>query len=138
MGRCLFRQYMSAIMLQVKSLCIVGGPGCGKTTVMRLLQMDSIGLGLSTMTTTLWCERALELGSIHWHKLASLPVNEYCALQWIAELALFALYQKSERMAMLQRLDVLCIDEFGQLKLPVSLSFCIRFVGQANFLGALW
>ena len=115
MGRCLFRQYMSAPMLQVKSLCIVGGPGCGKTTVMRLLQMDSIGLGLSTMTTTLLCERALELGSIHWHKLASLPVNEYCALQWIAELALFALFQKPERMAMLQRLDMLCIDELGQL-----------------------
>ena len=66
--------------------------GVAKTTVMRLLQMDPIGLGLSTMTTTLLCERALELGSIHWHKLASLPVNEYCALQWIAELALFVLY----------------------------------------------
>ena len=140
MGRYLFRQYMSAPMLQVKSLCIVGGPGYGKTTVMRLLQMDSIGLGLSTMTTTLLCKRALELGGIHWHKLASLPVNEYCALQWIAELALFVLYQKPERMAMLQRLDVLCIDELGQLsagQIACLIVILCQIHGSSKFLGGI-
>ena len=34
-------------MVQVKLLCIIGASGCTKTTVMRVLQMNTIGLGLA-------------------------------------------------------------------------------------------
>ena len=81
---------------------------------MRLLQIDAMRRGLYVMTMMLLAERSLYLCGIHIHKLFAVPVCEFSSVQRTAELALFSLYRSPEKMAMLQVLDVLCVDELGQ------------------------
>jgi predicted GIY-YIG superfamily endonuclease len=60
-------------------------------------------------------ERALVLGGIHLHMLFEIPVNESATPHRIAELALLSLYKKPMALYILQTIDVLCIDELGQV-----------------------
>ena len=66
------------------------------------------------MITCLLAKRADLLGGIHVHNLFAIPVNEAASVQRLAELAAISLYKSPERLAFLQRLDVLFFDELGQ------------------------
>jgi predicted GIY-YIG superfamily endonuclease len=109
----LFR-YANASPTLVKSLCIVGGPGAGKTALMKMVLLKSMSLGLTTTLTTIMSERALQLGGVHLHKLFMLPVREKGSVQRLAELALQNLYKCPDRQAVLMATDVYFGDEFGQ------------------------
>lgn len=107
-------KYLSASTTLVKSFCIVGGPGVGKTALLRLMLLKAMSLGLNVMLTTLMSERAFQLGGIHLHKFLLLPVRDKGTVQRIAELALQAIYKSPEVLAMIMALDVQLIDELGQ------------------------
>ena len=109
------QRYLHASRTLVKSYCIVGGPGVGKTALLRLIMLKAMSLGLSVMLTTLMSERAFQLGGVHLHKFLRLPVRDKGTVQRIAELALMAIYKSPEAFAMIVAQDVLFIDEFGQL-----------------------
>jgi len=115
MASGLLDQYLSYGLLSVKCLCIVGGPGCGKTFLMSLIQLSAMARGLNVMTTALMSERAQLLGGIHLHKVFNLPVREGTTVQRLAELALHSIYGNPELTALLLTLDVLFVDELGQM-----------------------
>jgi hypothetical protein len=98
----------------VKSFCIIGGPGVGKTALMKMILLKAISLGLNGMLTTLMLEQAFQLGGIHLRKLLLLLVREKGTVQCLAELALISIYKSPEAMLTLITLDVLFINELGQ------------------------
>ena len=57
-----------------QNLCIAGGPGTGKTTVMMLSVLQGMAYGLIGITTALLCKRCLQLGSKHLYYLLSWPI----------------------------------------------------------------
>ena len=68
-----------------QNLCIVGGPGTGKTTVMMLSTLNGICNGLIAISTALLCERSLTLGGRHLNWLLAWPVCPGCSPGQIAE-----------------------------------------------------
>jgi hypothetical protein len=107
-------KYLGTSLTIVKSFCIIGGPGVGKTALMKMILLKAISLGLNGMLSTLMLEWAFQLGGIHLHKLLLLPVRKKGTMQCLAELALISIYNSPEVMLMLMTLDVLFIDELGQ------------------------
>ncbi len=107
-------KYIGASLRMVKSFCIDGGPGVGKTALMKMILLKAISIGLNGMLMTLMLERAFQVGGIHLHKLLLLPVHEKGTVQHLAELALISIYKSPEAMLMLMTLDVLFINELGQ------------------------
>ena len=125
---------------QVKSVCIVGPPGCGKTFIMSILILRALGYGLNAAMIALMSERALLLGGIHLHKLFELPVHDTASVHRLAELALLRLYKNTQALYVLQTLDVLFIDELGQLsaQLISCLDIILRRVRNSNlFMGGV-
>jgi len=110
-----FRSYQLAETRLAKSICIVGGPGVGKSTLLQLLAVDAASRGLAVAMTALMSERSRELGGHHLNQMFAIPVNERAPVPRLAELALINLYRQPKRMAFLQRIDVLFIDELGQV-----------------------
>jgi hypothetical protein len=107
-------KYLGASLTMVKSFSIMGGPGVGKTALMKMILLKAILLGLNGMLMTLMLEGAFQLGGIHLHKLLLLTVRKKGTVQRLAELALISIYKSPEAMLMLMTLDVLFIDELGQ------------------------
>jgi predicted GIY-YIG superfamily endonuclease len=118
--------YIAATSTYTKCRAITGGPGCGKTFVLNLLVLYSMSRGLSVMVTCLLAKRADLLGGIHVHSLFCIPVNERASVQRLAELAVIKLYKHPDKLALLQRLDVLAFDELGQIS--SELKSCIDMI----------
>ncbi len=100
-------KYLGTSLTMVKSFCIIGGPGVGKTALMKMILLKAILLGLNGMLMTLMSDWTFQLGSIHLHKLLLLPVHEKGTVQCLAELALISIYKSPEAMFTLMTLDVL-------------------------------
>jgi predicted GIY-YIG superfamily endonuclease len=99
-----------------KCFAIVGDPGAGKTTVLNMLVMHAMSRGLNVMVTAVMAERALQLGGTHIHPLFSLPYKQTIRTPGhIADLAIRQVYQQPQKHQLLQRLDVIAIDELGQV-----------------------
>jgi len=113
--RTSIREYSLASPYQVKSHCLIGGPGNGKTFVMLVGVLQCICAGLSTGLTAYMSERAQELGGEHLHKLFCLPGRDPSSPARLAELALVNLYRNPTQLLYLRQLQVLCIDELGQI-----------------------
>jgi adenylate kinase len=107
-------KYLGASLTMVKSFCILGGPGVGKTALMKMILLKAISLGLNSVLMTLMLEWAFQLGGIHLHKLLLLPVHEKGTVQHLAELAIISIYKSPEAMLTLIKLDVPFINELGQ------------------------
>jgi hypothetical protein len=82
--------------------------------------------GLSVTVTCLLAKRADFLGGIHVLSLFCIPVNESASVQRLAELAVISLYKNPEKLAFLQRLDVLAFDGLGQIS--SELKSCIDMI----------
>ena len=98
-----------------KNLLIAGPPGVGKTHCMGHGILYSLCRGLTVMTTAVLADRAFMLGGRHLHKLFQLRVRDQGSPHRLAELAIIALQKKPELFAFLRRLDVLFLDECGQV-----------------------
>jgi predicted GIY-YIG superfamily endonuclease len=118
--------YATATPTFTKCRAITGGPGCGKTFVLNVLVLYAMSRGLSVTVTCLLAKRADFLGGIHVHSLFCIPVHESASVQRLAELAVISLYKNPEKLAFLQRLDVLAFDELGQIS--SELKSCIDMI----------
>ena len=98
-----------------KCLIIAGSPGTGKTFLEIILLMYAISKGLKCCITAIMSKRAIQLGGIHIHKLFCLPGHNKFTLHRLAEIALISLQLKIERFRFLQLLNVIFIDEIGQV-----------------------
>ena len=84
-------------------------------------------------------------GFAWWHSHACLfliPVHENASVQRLAELAVISLYKNPEKLAFIQRLNVLCFDELGQVAAEVvsclDLIFCMVRKSDQFFGGGCW
>jgi len=112
---CRIAQYQAASESLAKSICITGGPGVGKSTLLQLLLLYAASKGLTVAITALMAERSRELGGHHLNQVFAIPVKEKASVSRLAELSVINLTRQTKRMALLQRLDVLFIDELGQV-----------------------
>jgi hypothetical protein len=85
-------KYLGTSLTMLKSFCIIGGPGVGKSSLKKMILLKDILLGLNGLLMTLMSEQAFQLGGIHMHKLLLLPVHKKCTVQHLAELALSNIY----------------------------------------------
>ena len=108
-------QYFSAPTNFVMSSCTAGSPGCGKTSLLMQSAAYVLSKGLSGITTALLAERALTLGGLHLHSLLRLPVGNQLTIQRSAELAVIKILRDPSLHNFLCTLDVLMVDEMGQL-----------------------
>ena len=60
-------------------------------------------------------KRAIQLGGMHIHKMFCLPGHNKFTLYRLAEIALISLFTKIERYRILQVLNIIFIDEIGQV-----------------------
>ena len=108
-------QYQLAQEKQTKNLVIVGGPGNGKTTVLQTGVLMSLAQGFNTGLTANMSERAQQLGCEHISRIFCIPVNQRALPCCLAELAISRLLRNPIRLSYLRKLDVLFIDELGQI-----------------------
>ena len=71
--------------------------------------------GLKIAMTDLMAQCAVNLGVIHLHKLFYLPVNNRLNVHSVAETALQSLFQHPVTLNILKMVDVLFLDEVGQI-----------------------
>jgi hypothetical protein len=98
-----------------KSPVLVGPPGSGKTHILLLSQIYALSHGLNAQLVAMTSERARRLGGEHIHLLFGMPVIEEKrhTISSMAESTIFRLQRTPVRMAALQRIDVLLIEEIG-------------------------
>ncbi len=123
-----------------KNMLIAGPPGVGKTHCLSHSVCYGLSRGLYVMTTALLVERAFLLGGKHLHMLFKLRVRDRGTPHRLAELAVIALQKNVEFLVMLRRLDVLFIDECGQVSAEVLsiLDIILRKVRDSNlFMGGI-
>jgi predicted GIY-YIG superfamily endonuclease len=94
---------------------LVGPPGSGKTHILLIALTYALSRGLNGQLIAMTSERARRLGGEHIHLLFGLPVldNKKHTISSMAETTLFHLGRSPIRLAALQRIDVLCIEEIG-------------------------
>ena len=94
----------------------MGRPGSGKTLLCTILFLKAVAKGLNCSITCLSGERAQQLGGEHIHKMFKFRVPKKNALpDLMASQSITSLLKDVTRMTDLERLDVLFIDEIGQV-----------------------
>ncbi|XP_014681905.1 PREDICTED: ATP-dependent DNA helicase PIF1-like, partial [Priapulus caudatus] len=94
---------------------LVGPPGCGKTHILLIAQTYALSKGLNAQLVAITSERARRLGGEHIHLLFNIPILDAKrhTISTMAETTLFRLLHSPIRLAALQRIDVLVIEEIG-------------------------
>jgi hypothetical protein len=110
-------RYCEATSTFTKCRAISGGPGCGKTFMMIVSVVYGMSRGLCITITCLLAKRADLLGGIHVHNLFAIPVHESASVQRLVELVAISLYKSPERLAFLQRLDLLFLMNWARPRL---------------------
>ena len=99
----------------VKCRVIAGSPGSGKSFILNYSAIYAMTKGLKVAISALMAQRAIHLGGIHLHKLFILPVKKNLNHHKMAETALQSLIQNPVALNVLKMVDVLCLDEVGQI-----------------------
>lgn len=132
--------YCSASTTAAKNLLIAGPPGVGKTFCMAHSIIYCLSKGLLPMTTAMLADRAFMLGGRHLHMLFKLRVRDRGPPHRLAELAVISLQKKPELFEFIRRLDVLFVDECGQVsaELLSVLDIIVRKVRDSSlFMGGI-
>ena len=108
----------------IKHVGILGFPGGGKTWCMMYCLLYSISRGLKVTTTAMMCNRALQLGGVHAHKLFLLP-TERLTPHRRSELAIIKLMKSPKRIEFIRSIDVIFFDEMGQVSSEFLATFDI-------------
>ena len=115
-------------MIFTKCLIIAGSPGSGKSFLEVYLALYAVSKGLHCAMTAAMSKRAVQLGGKHLHKLFCLPGHNKFSLYRLAEMALIALVGKAEKYNFLKVINILFIDEIGQVSAEMlgSLDIILR------------
>ena len=117
-----------------KSFVIVGAPGSGKSFLNLYLLLYIISKGLQVCATSIMAKRSNTFGGIHIHMLFQLPVKNITNLHRLAELAINGLLRKPEYIQVLKTMNVIFIDEIGQVssELLSTLDILLRQIRNSN------
>ena len=99
----------------VKNHVIRGYAGCGKSWTMQYCILHAYSRGLFALPTAMMANRAVFLGTKHIDWLFGLPFEKNFSAYKTAESAIATLMKYPERLNILRTLDVLFIDEIGQV-----------------------
>jgi len=99
----------------IKNFVVHGAPGTGKSFVTQVAVLYAVSKGLRVMSTALMSVRAIVIGGIHLHKLLCLKKGNRISPFKIAEAALQRIHRKQEYLYAIQTVDVLFVDEIGQI-----------------------
>ena len=125
----------------VKSICIRGHPGAGKTFCMMYILLYVISQGLMNTPTAKMSRRALQLGGINWDKFLCLRGNDDKTNAFRrAELAIKRIQKNEKKKEFILGLNVIVADELGQLSAEELSTYDIilRHVRGSNiFLGGI-
>ena len=99
----------------VKCQIICGFPGSGKTFVELYMALYAISKGLRICMSSVMCKRSISLGGTHIHLLFGLTVTKNTTINRNVELALINLLNNNEKLLFLRTLNVLFLDEIGQI-----------------------
>ena len=124
----------------VKGRVIAGSPGSGKSFLLNYTAIYAMTKGLKVAITALMAQRAVHLGGLHIHKLFYLPVSRHMNLHKMAEGSLLSLVQNPVALNILKMVDVLFLDEVGQISSEMlsCLDMILRRVRSNNiFLGGI-
>ncbi len=138
--KCL-NEYVSITPFIHKNIIICGGPGVGKTTILQMLTLYAASIGLNVHLTTIISERSSQLGGLHISKMFAIPTTRNQSPSIIAEKAVYALLRQPKQLILLQNLEFLAIDEFGQVsaELITILDIILRTVRKnSSFMGGIF
>ena len=125
----------------VKSCTIIGSAGWGKSFTMQYLILYAISLGLVSVSTSVMARRSCFLGGKHIHRLFLIPTGEKGqSPHRLAELAICKLLRSPEKLNLLRALDVIFLDEIGQLSAEMLsvLDIILRKTRDSNiFMGGI-
>ena len=102
-------------VVYVKNTVITGAPGSGKTYLTNIIALHAISLGFNVGITASMSQRAVQIGGLHIHKLFGILMNKKLSLHLFAETAICNLLHKPERLNILKVLNLLFVDEIGQV-----------------------
>ena len=112
--------YMQSDTTQVQNWVLHGGPGTGKTHLGLLLLVYALGQGATVVITSILAERSIALGGIHIHKLLVMkPAHNDHEIYHIADACIRSLNRKPENLNLIQSMDILFIDEIGQVSAQI-------------------
>lgn len=94
---------------------ICGYADCGKLWMMQYFILYAHSKGLLAVPTAMMANRSVFLGTKHIDWVFCLPFEKNYSAYKTAEVAIANLMQNPERMNILQTLDILFVDEIGQL-----------------------
>ena len=103
------------VTTQAKNIIVHGAPGTGKSWTGTCAMMYCMSQGLRVVPTAVMAVRASQFGGPNFHRLIGLPVNKTYQPMRAAELALEKIMRKPELLYVLLTLNVIFIDEIGQI-----------------------
>ena len=98
-----------------KSVIVCGVAGSGKSFLVELIVCYAISRGLNVGVTALMAKRAQALGGLHIHQMFKFNKGNMALSKKQAELAIQRLLRSPVKYAFLQKLDILIVDELGQV-----------------------
>ena len=103
----------------LRSMLIVGSPGVGKTWISAIIVTYALSKSLRVISTALTSLRARQLGGLWIHALFAMSPENASSNDpnMMANKCTMTLQRNPVRLAMLQALDVLAIDEIGLISL---------------------
>jgi len=113
------QKYISKGQFTTPSVCFIGRGGTGKTTLMKQSLLYCISQGLQVVITCLVAERSNKLEGIHIHCLFGIGSYNNISPNKLAEHAIVKLLKHGELYFLLKRIDVMFIDELGQINAQV-------------------
>ena len=118
----------------MKSRVIAGAPGSGKSYLLSYAVLYALQKGMRVGMTAMMAKRANILGGIYMHKLFKLSCKKQLNLHRVAELACMSLMKNPEMIQVLKVLNVLFIDELGQIsaELLSTLDIILRKIIENN------
>jgi hypothetical protein len=99
----------------LKNIVLRGYAGCGKSWMMQYCILHAYSNGLFALPTAMMANRSVFLGTKHIDWLFCLPFEKNHSAYKTAETVIAYVMQKQERLNILRTLDILFIDEIGQV-----------------------
>jgi hypothetical protein len=134
LGQSLVKEYVESTTEVPKCLCAVGAGGVGKTTADQIILLHAMLKGLNGAASALASERSQELAGDHLYSMFCMPGNNNLSTGQIAERCISNLFRNPEKLEFLRLLDILLLDETGNVpaELLSVMDIVLRYIRNSN------